>query len=101
MIIEQRIAHIQQMEGVLNTSEALIKELYEVLERWEAHQSALKQLIAYYESEQWMEDYDASNEGQLPKDMPQGVLSEDAVYNVIADVENLKETFAECSKYEI
>jgi len=101
MIIEQRIAHIQQMEGVLNTSEALIKELYEVLERWEAHQSALKQLIAYYESEQWMEDYDASNEGQLPKDMPQGVLSEDAVYNVIADVENLKETFAEYSKYEI
>ncbi len=101
MIIEQRIAHIQQMEGVLNTSEALIKELYEVLERWEAHQSALKQLIAYYESEQWMEDYDASNEGQLPKDMPQGVLSEDAVYNVIADVENLKETFAKYSKYEI
>ena len=101
MIIEQRIAHIQQMEGVLNTSEALIKELYEMLERWEAHQPALKQLIAYYESEQWMEDYDASNEGQLPKDMPQGVLSEDAVYNVITDIKSLKETFVECSKYKI
>ena len=40
-------------------------------------------LEEYYQGDDWMEDYEADERGELPNDLLRGVLSEDAVYDYI------------------
>lgn len=49
-------------------------------------QKKLSVLTQYYESEQWMCDYTADENGQLPSDLKRGVLSEDGIYNLLCDI---------------
>ena len=45
-------------------------------------------LDAYYTSGQWREDYEADERGELPPDLKRGVLSQDALYDLLEDVKN-------------
>ena len=40
---------------------------------------------AYYGSEEWKQDFAADEVGRLPKEMKRGVLSEDAVWNLLEE----------------
>ena len=42
-------------------------------------------LNAYYVSGEWREDYEADERGELPPDLKRGVLSQDALYNLLED----------------
>jgi len=42
-------------------------------------------LDAYYSSGQWREDYEADERGELPPDLKRGVLSQDALFNLLED----------------
>lgn len=44
-------------------------------------------LIAYYENRQWLRDYESDERGELPRELKRGVLSEDAVYNLLMEIE--------------
>lgn len=33
----------------------------------------------------WRADFEADEEGELPADLPRGVLSEDGIYNVLTE----------------
>ena len=44
-------------------------------------------LEAYYRSPLWRSDFEAEEAGRFPSDLPRGVLSEDAVYNVLTSFE--------------
>ena len=48
----------------------------------------LRLLEAYYTSGQWREDYEADERGELPPALKRGVLSQDALYNLLSDREN-------------
>ena len=50
--------------------------------------SILEALIAYYESGQWLSDYNADERGELPNDLKRGVLSEDGVYNLLSELDS-------------
>ena len=55
---------------------------------------------SYYASRQWMTDFEDDAQGKLPPDLKRGVLSEDAVYNLLADNDWLMERIrriAECA----
>jgi hypothetical protein len=54
-------------------------------------QEKIEILIQYYESEQWKNDYSADERGELPADLKRGVLSEDGVYNLLNDIDSLKQ----------
>ena len=54
-------------------------------------QEKIEILIQYYESEQWKTDYSADERGELPADLKRGVLSEDGVYNLLNDIDSLKQ----------
>ena len=41
----------------------------------------------YYFGGQWLQDYQADERGELPKDLKRGVLSQDGVWNLIAELE--------------
>ena len=44
-----------------------------------------KALEEYYESKQWLADYELDEKGLLPKDLKRGVLSEDGLYNFLQE----------------
>lgn len=46
-------------------------------------QKALRELEAYYGSDLWKQDFEDDEKGRLPKNLKRGVLSEDAIWNVL------------------
>lgn len=43
----------------------------------------LRLLEAYYTSGEWREDYEADERGELPPGLKRGVLSQDALYDLL------------------
>ena len=48
------------------------------------------QLSEYMESGQWLRDYEADEKGLLSRDMPRGVLAQDALYDLLTEWEKRK-----------
>ena len=49
-------------------------------------------LAAYLDGGQWQMDYEADEQGRIPKDVKRGVLSQDGLYNLISEWENRSKT---------
>ena len=45
----------------------------------------LRILEAYYTSGEWRDDYEADERGEIPPDMKRGVLSQDALYDLLEE----------------
>ena len=41
------------------------------------------ELTAYYESGQWLQDYEADERGELPRNLKRGVLSQDGLWELL------------------
>ena len=78
----ERISH---MENCLNDSRKAIDSLANALEMYRAVQGKITELSSYYDSEQWRRDFEDDEAGRLPADLKRGVLSEDAVYDLLND----------------
>ena len=81
----EQIERITEMEGCLNASEKAIRQLSEALSAFEEVRDSYGKLSDYYGSEEWMHDYADDEAGKLPRDLKRGVLSEDAVYDLITE----------------
>ena len=81
----KQIDRIQEMERCLDLTEEAVKKLTEALDVYEKNQKAIRKLFDYYGSTLWMKDYEDDEAGKLPSDLKRGVLSEDAVYDMITD----------------
>ena len=73
------------MESILRQGRETVDSLNRALEEYAALRPQLRHLEAYYTSRDWREDFDADAAGELPADLPRGVLSEDAVYDLLSD----------------
>ena len=76
----KRFYHLERIERV---------EKYERLfDEVTAHpdEEKLRLLEEYYSSGEWREDYEADELGELPPDMKRGVLSQDALYDLLGSV---------------
>ena len=78
-----QIRRITYMEEILNEAQGAAQQLMDALGRYHAVKRRLDELEAYYTSGQWMKDHEDDCEGKLPADLKRGVLSEDAVYNLL------------------
>lgn len=85
-----RIDRIKEMEQCLDVSAAAVRRMTDALEEYEAAQKAYKKLSDYYGSARWMKDFEDDEAGRLPRDLKRGVLSEDAVYDLITEDHALK-----------
>jgi len=63
--------------------EKALTKAEEVLEEWKAVQPDYDKLVAYYDSKQWRKDYFDSNDGKIPDEVPQWVLTQDAIFDAI------------------
>lgn len=86
-----RISRIRTMEEKLDKAIKAVAALDEALEQFQAVSPEIEELIAYYESDLWREDFEADEEGKLPADLKRGILSEDGIYNLLTDYQRLKE----------
>lgn len=97
---KERIARIEEMEKHLDEASKAIRELSDALTKYEWARDAYYKLQEYYDSELWLRDFEVDEAGELPKDLKRGVLSEDAVYDLITEHERLLERLEEASLYE-
>lgn len=88
------------MEVRLDTAAAAVRALDAALEQWEAALPEVAVLAAYYESEAWQRDFADDAAGKLPQGLKRGVLSEDAVYDLLSDCARLREKLAELGAAE-
>ena len=86
-----RIERIRNMEIRLNRADSLLAEMERVLDAYEKTQEDLRVLSEYYFSKLWREDLAADEEGALPSELNRGVLSEDAIYDVLERNKELKD----------
>ena len=87
--MDQRVKRIQEMERRLDESRRAVDALAEAFAAYEAVQKDYRKLSEYYGSARWMADFEADEAGKLPTDLKRGVLSEDAVYDLITDNHDL------------
>ena len=86
-----QIERIQHMERILDEASEAAQALTSALERYRALQPCIAELEAYYTSSQWMKDYEDDSTGKFPADLKRGVLSEDAVYDLLQMRQELRD----------
>lgn len=77
--------HISEMEAILNNHSSRIRELDETVEYLKNNIEDFNRLVDYYHSEQRQEDLRADDNGLIEEKLKRGVLSEDAIYDLISD----------------
>lgn len=90
---EDRLKNIQEMEKTLNDWRVFLKNAENILAEWKNIQPKFEKLQEYYESDLWQQDYEASNNGEISKNISCGVLSEDAVYNALIEQRELEMSY--------
>ena len=86
----EQIARIRKMERRLDRALAAVKRLSAALDKWEAVQDDIDTLDKYYSSGEWRQDFEDDEAGRLPADLKRGVLSEDGIWNLLADCKEVK-----------
>ena len=80
----EQIERIRHYETLLDRIAPVLENLEEALDAFEGIQDDVKELSAYYEDDDWREDFEADEAGKLPADLKRGVLSEDGIYDVLS-----------------
>lgn len=80
---EKRIERIRAMEGRLEVCAKRVGQLSEACREWMEVQDDFVALVDYYYSGAWSDDREADENGEIPDDLPRGVLSEDAIYDLL------------------
>ena len=82
---KEQIERIQKMEQLLDKAWVAISKGCITTNEHEEIQRAFDILSDYYGSDTWKQDFADDEAGLLPKDLKRGVLSEDAIWNLLAD----------------
>ena len=75
--------HIYAMENILDKATYMMDTLEKKIAEYEDFQSEIEKLEAYYTSQQWKDDYAMDEAGKIPAKLRRGVLSQDAIWNML------------------
>lgn len=81
--IDKAIERISRMEDILDKANRVLDELEQSLDEYNRIQAEIDELDKYYSGRNWKKDFSLDESGQLPKDLKRGVLSEDAIFNLL------------------
>lgn len=81
--------HISRMEHILDHYAQALCQLDQVLTVLEKQGPDYQALMDYYTSGQWQQDFLADEQHLLPAGLKRGVLSEDAVYDLLTEQREL------------
>lgn len=89
--MNNQIKNIKRQEENLNKIQDFLNKLEETITEWKDLKPVYLELLSYYQSQQWMNDYEDSNSGKF-SDFHCGVLSQDSVYDLIQKQQDLGES---------
>ena len=78
------------MERSFNRVQKAVAALERDMERLARLEGDIAALKGYQASGLWLEDFEADERGELPPDLRRGVLSEDGLYNLFEEIENIR-----------
>ncbi len=87
--LQETIDRITKMEFYFDTIQNALAINPYLLNKEAPAGIMLQELTEYYENGQWLADYEADEAGLLPGDLKRGVLSEDGVYNLLFEIEQI------------
>ena len=87
--LQAAVCRVTEMERHLDALQKAADETPMELKNNAQLCAMLRQLTDYYENGQWLRDYTLDEQGLLPADLKRGVLSEDAVYNLLAQIDGI------------
>lgn len=96
-----QVKRIQEMEKLLNECQTVLDNYDRALADFKSVQEKIEKLEAYYTGRKWMKDYEDYEAGKIPKDIPCGVLSEDAVYDLLTENRDLIQDMLDLAKERI
>ena len=91
----EQTERITKMEQSMERASAAVTELSAALRNYAAVQDDLAALNVYYGSDEWKNDFADDEAGLLPATLKRGVLSEDGLWNLLADHRELEERIKE------
>lgn len=80
------ISRIKQMEQYLDEVSERMKNSPETIDQDVELQKKIAVLSEYYDGGQWLKDYESDERGELPESLKRGVLAQDTLYNLFADL---------------
>lgn len=92
---EFTLQRIAAMEAAMDRTAEAVAALEKALDAYETVRPDIDRLTDYLESGAWREDFEADEAGLVPKDLKRGVLSEDGLYNLLADIVRVNELMQE------
>ncbi len=89
--MEAAINRIRQMEAYFDALSKAYTDAPKSIRTDDSLREMRRALTEYYEGGQWLCDYQADEAGLLPHNLKRGVLSEDGVYNLLCDIDQIEE----------
>ncbi len=82
------IQELQTLKGRVKQMELFYDQLqnYKNMEDYEVD-CIYKILSSYMDSGQWLSDYEADEQGEIPENVKRGVLSEDGLFNLLTEIQ--------------
>ena len=90
---EDRDARINRMSERFNQLAAVTKVLSEKAEKLQDLAPTVDEFKNYIGSGQWLKDYEADERGEIGPEVDRSVLSEDGLYNLMSDLDDLMHSF--------
>ncbi len=84
-----RMERVAAMERHMNEAASALAALDSALTAYEAALPAFAALETYYDAD-WRDDFAADEAGELPPDLPRGVLSEDGLWNLLEEAREVR-----------
>lgn len=82
---EEQYKRISRYENISDRHKAALKNFEDALSEFKNAQKSFEELKEYYGSDDFILDFECSNRPEFPKDLKCGVLSEDGIYDLIAE----------------
>ncbi len=95
---EFTLQRIAAMEAAFDRTALAVQMLESALDTYETIKVDIDRLTEYLESGAWREDYEADEAGLVPPDLKRGVLSEDGLYDLLADIVRVNEHLRELTE---
>ncbi len=91
------IKRIEHMEEIYDRGCEAVRELIEAAEKYLSVKKELDELEEYYTDGRWLQDLLADRDGKLPENMKRGILTEDAIWDLLSDRDRLLTLLGEIS----
>ena len=77
--------HIEEYTEIYENHKQDIEEFRASLEKLQESYKEYRKLVDYYDSEQFIIDFNKSNNNEIDPEINQWILTEDAIYDLIGD----------------